>query len=47
VVSAFSHMSINDPRWVNDAPQQFKPERMLTPAGQKPGWQMPFGYGPR
>ena len=45
------YFSLHDPRWVNAegelSPSAFNPERMLTPEGSKPGWQMPFGYGPR
>lgn len=37
----------NDPRWLQDEPDVFRPERMLTPQGKKPGDQMSFGYGPR
>jgi cytochrome P450 len=49
--TSFLHVSKNDPRW-RDAggdlnPMVFNPERMMTPEGQKQGWQMPFGYGPR
>jgi hypothetical protein len=40
-----------DPRWVGAqgelAPSVFNPGRMLTPEGQKQGWLMPFGAGPR
>eukprot|EP00878_Enallax_costatus_P002591 GHUV01002773.1.p1 GENE.GHUV01002773.1~~GHUV01002773.1.p1 ORF type:complete len:523 (+),score=179.47 GHUV01002773.1:316-1884(+) len=42
-----THVALNDPRWVDDEPQTFKPERMMTPEGLKPGAQMPFGHGPR
>jgi cytochrome P450 len=45
------YFSLHDPRWVGGEgeldPSAFNPERMLTPEGSKPGWQMPFGYGPR
>lgn len=41
------HAANNDPRWVNDDPHAFRPERMMTAEGQKSGWQMPFGHGPR
>lgn len=45
------YFSLHDPRWVDAegdlSPSAFNPERMLTPEGSKPGWQMPFGYGPR
>jgi hypothetical protein len=40
-----------DPRWAGAegdlAPHVFNPGRMLTPEGQKQGWLMPFGAGPR
>lgn len=42
-----SHLALTDPRWLQDEPAAFKPERMLTPEGQKQGSQVPFGYGPR
>lgn len=42
-----THVALNDPRWVDDAPELFRPERMLTPEGMKPGALMPFGHGPR
>lgn len=32
---------------LQDNPDVFMPERMLTPEAQKSGDQMPFGYGPR
>lgn len=47
VVPALLNLSATDPRWTEDEPQLFKPERMMTPEGQKRGWLMPFGYGPR
>ena len=35
-------------RWAGeDNPLAFKPERWLTPAGQKPGAWIPFGGGAR
>ncbi|KIY92316.1 hypothetical protein MNEG_15646 [Monoraphidium neglectum] len=45
------HVSRSDPRWAGEtgdlSPEVFNPERMLTPEGQKPGWQVPFGHGGR
>ncbi|KAF6255323.1 cytochrome P450 [Scenedesmus sp. NREL 46B-D3] len=43
----FIQLAKNDPRWLDDEPEQFRPERMLTPEGLKPGWLMPFGHAPR
>lgn len=42
-----THLALNDPRFADDEPAAFKPERMLTPEGLKPGALMPFGHGPR
>lgn len=42
-----THVAMTDPRWIDDEPEKFKPERMMTAEGQKPGAQMPFGHGPR
>eukprot|EP00775_Hariotina_reticulata_P013035 gene13035-13164_t len=40
-----------DPRWASSTgdldPARFNPERMMTPEGQKPGAQVPFGWGNR
>ena len=45
------YMTKHDPRWVDGTgeldPWVFNPERMMAPEAAKPGWQMPFGYGPR
>ncbi|KAI8464385.1 MAG: cytochrome P450 [Monoraphidium minutum] len=47
LVLPLTYISLADGRWVDDAPEAFRPERMLTPEGLKPGAQMPFGHGPR
>jgi hypothetical protein len=48
---AFYTAARADPRWADATgdldPARFNPARMLTPEGQKQGWQMPFGFGPR
>eukprot|EP00879_Flechtneria_rotunda_P007705 GHRR01008078.1.p1 GENE.GHRR01008078.1~~GHRR01008078.1.p1 ORF type:complete len:426 (+),score=141.85 GHRR01008078.1:697-1974(+) len=45
------YLAETDPRWVNETgdlhPAVFHPDRMMTPEGQKPGQQMPFGHGSR
>ncbi|KAF8059378.1 HISN7 [Scenedesmus sp. PABB004] len=47
-------LSRSDPRWpgggdgnADGDAWRFRPERMLGPDGGRPGWQMPFGGGPR
>jgi cytochrome P450 len=42
-----THVALNDPRFVEQQPEAFIPERMLTPEGMKQGAQIPFGHGPR
>ncbi|KAF6258855.1 cytochrome P450 [Scenedesmus sp. NREL 46B-D3] len=42
-----THLALNDPRWLQQQPEAFVPERMMTPEGMKQGGQMPFGHGPR
>eukprot|EP00878_Enallax_costatus_P032359 GHUV01035559.1.p1 GENE.GHUV01035559.1~~GHUV01035559.1.p1 ORF type:complete len:428 (+),score=123.78 GHUV01035559.1:560-1843(+) len=42
-----NHLNKHDPRWIADQPDAFRPERMLTAEGQKPGCQVSFGHGPR
>ncbi|WIA10314.1 hypothetical protein OEZ85_010506 [Tetradesmus obliquus] len=37
----------SDPRWAGDDVEAFRPERMMTAEGQKGGWQLSFGHGPR
>ncbi|KAF6256199.1 cytochrome P450 [Scenedesmus sp. NREL 46B-D3] len=46
-VPAPDHLALNDPRWLQQQPEAFVPERMMTPEGMKQGGQMPFGHGPR
>jgi cytochrome P450 len=47
LTSLLTHVASTDPRWSPEDAQQFRPERMLTPEGQKPGALLPFGHGPR
>lgn len=42
-----TYLSLADPRFANDDPRAFRPERMMTPEAQAPGAQLPFGHGPR
>lgn len=42
-----THMALTDERFASDDPAAFRPERMMTAEGMKPGAQMPFGHGPR
>ncbi|KAF6251646.1 cytochrome P450 [Scenedesmus sp. NREL 46B-D3] len=37
----------SDPRWIDEVPEAFRPERMMTAQAHKPGWQLSFGHGPR
>lgn len=49
--NALHHTAVTDERWATATgpldPSLFNPERMLGEEGQKPGAQLPFGYGPR
>uniref|UniRef100_A0A383WDQ0 Cytochrome P450 n=1 Tax=Tetradesmus obliquus TaxID=3088 RepID=A0A383WDQ0_TETOB len=42
-----THVGLQDPRFLEQHPEAYAPERFMTPEGQKPGAQMPFGHGPR
>jgi hypothetical protein len=42
-----THLALSDPRFAQQHPEAFLPERMMTPEGLKQGAQIPFGHGPR
>lgn len=43
-----TYLALSDERWADEGDARaFRPERMLTAEGMKPGAQMPFGHGPR
>jgi cytochrome P450 len=47
VILSLAHSIATDERWINDSPQEFKPERWLRREGSAAGAWVPFGGGHR